>query len=96
MGRLTQSQSCRKLDGYPLSLSGPVNRSLSADGNAWFGAVDLPPGEYRLAVSITSPNLTLEAPVTIAAGAVTEQEIFLPACTTEAIYIPLVLKQAGP
>jgi uncharacterized lipoprotein YddW (UPF0748 family) len=95
-GRLTQVGDCRNLDGYPLNLSGPESRSLTADGSGWFGAVDLPPGEYLLAVSITSPTLTLEVPVTIAAGAVTEQEVSLPACTTEAIYVPVVMKQASP
>jgi hypothetical protein len=94
-GRLTQPTDCRNLDGYPLSLIGPPSRSLFADGSGWFGAVDLPPGEYILSLDVVSPTITLNVPVTIAAGFVAEQEISLPMCTTEAVYIPLVFKHTG-
>jgi uncharacterized lipoprotein YddW (UPF0748 family) len=95
-GRLTQSTDCRNLDGYPLNLTGPQDRPLLSDGSGWFGAVDLPPGEYLLSVNVVSPTTTLQVPVTVAAGAVTEQEILLPVCTTETVFLPLVLKRAGP
>jgi uncharacterized lipoprotein YddW (UPF0748 family) len=95
-GRLTQPTDCRNLDGYPLNLTGPQDRSLVTDGSGWFGAVDLPPGAYLLSVQVVSPTLTLQVPVAIAAGAVTEQEIPLPVCTTETVYLPVILRQTGP
>jgi hypothetical protein len=95
MGRLTQPTNCRNLDGYPLSLTGPLSRLLLADGSGWFGAVDLSPGEYLLSLDVVSPSITLQVPVTITAGAVSELEISLPVCTTEAVYLPVVLKLAG-
>jgi hypothetical protein len=58
--------------------------------------VDLPPGAYLLSVQVVSPTLTLQVPVAIAAGAVTEQEIPLPVCTTETVYLPVILRQTGP
>ena len=94
-GRLTQPTDCRNLDGYLLSLTGPLSRPLLADGSGWFGAVDLSPGEYLLSLDVISPSITLEVPVTIAVGAVSELEVSLPPCTTEVVYLPTVLKLAG-
>ena len=96
MGRLTQFAPCRDLDGYPLSLTGPVDRSVHTDGSAWFGTLDLPPGEYLLAVEVLTPTLTIQVPVAVAAGAVTEQEIRLPFCESTKVYVPLIVKSAGP
>ena len=84
------------LDGYPLRLSGPVERQLLTDGSGWFGAVDLPPGSYQLSVDVLNPNITVQVPVDIAAGDVTEQQIYLPGCASHKTYLPLILKQAGP
>ncbi len=84
------------LDGYPLNLSGPASRQLTTDGSGWFGAVDLQPGTYQLSVTLQSPSMTIQVPVEIAAGAVTERTIFLPGCATHKTYLPLVLKQARP
>jgi hypothetical protein len=84
------------VDGYPLTLSGPTNRQLLTDGNGWFGAVDLPPGRYQLSVDVLNPTMTIQVPVDIAAGAVTERPIYLPGCATHNTYLPLVLKQVGP
>jgi uncharacterized lipoprotein YddW (UPF0748 family) len=95
LGRLSQPLACRNLDGIPLTLSGPSDRLLIADGSGWFGTVDLPPGAYFLSLDIVSPTITLRIPVNITAGSVTEQEILLPVCTTEAVYVPLVFKRAG-
>ncbi|UCC87914.1 MAG: family 10 glycosylhydrolase, partial [Anaerolineales bacterium] len=94
-GRLTQPTDCRTLDGYPLTLTGPLSRPLLADGSGWFGTVDLSPGEYLLSLDVVSPSITLQVPVTIVTGAVSELEISLPTCTTEAVYLPVVLKLAG-
>jgi hypothetical protein len=95
-GRLTQPTDCRTLDGYPVSLTGPQDRSLITDGSGWFGAVDLPPGAYLLSVQVVSPTLTLQMPVTVVAGAVAEADVALPICTTDRLVLPLILKRAGP
>jgi hypothetical protein len=84
------------VDGYPLSLSGPANRQLRTDGNGWFGAVDLPPGRYQLSVNVLNPTTTIQVPVDIIAGAITEWSIYLPGCATHRTYLPLILKQAVP
>jgi hypothetical protein len=84
------------VDGYALTLSGPTNRQLLTDGNGWFGAVDLPPGRYQLSVNVLNPATTIQIPVDITAGAVTERPIYLPGCAAYRAYLPLVLKRAGP
>ncbi|MDB6151013.1 MAG: hypothetical protein JWQ44_2461 [Chthoniobacter sp.] len=48
-----------KFDGTTISLAGPVDRSLLADANGFFGAVDLPVGNYT--ATVTRPGY---APVT--------------------------------
>jgi uncharacterized lipoprotein YddW (UPF0748 family) len=94
MGTLTQAVPCRNLDGYPLSLTGPISRSLPADGSGWFGTIDLVPGEYWLSVEVVTPSITISQPVTIVAALVTEQDIALPPCEFRAVYLPMVMKQA--
>ncbi|MFN2184048.1 MAG: family 10 glycosylhydrolase, partial [Anaerolineae bacterium] len=98
MGSLVQVFPCPGMyvDGYPLSLSGPANRQLRTDGNGWFGAVDLPPGRYQLSVNVLNPTTTIQVPVDIIAGAITERSIYLPGCATHRTYLPLILKQAVP
>ena len=93
-GTLTQVFPCpgMNLDGYPLTLSGPANRQLLTDGSGWFGAVDLPPGSYQLTVDVLNPDLTIQVPVEVAAGVVTERSILLPGCATHRTYLPLVSK----
>ena len=92
MGTLTQTPSCLSLDGYPLTLTGPQTRNLLTDGSGWFGAVDLPPGEYLLSVDVLTPSATISQQVRVVAGAVTEQEVILPPCASWRVYLPLVLK----
>ncbi len=92
MGQLSQPFPCRNLDGYPLSLSGPKDHTLLADGSGWFGVVDLPPGDYLLAVELVTPNLTVQVPVVVVPGSVTEQAVRLPGCTAYFVYLPLVTK----
>lgn len=36
------------LDRAPVQVTGPVTRTLLTDGNGFFGAVDLPPGDYTV------------------------------------------------
>jgi uncharacterized lipoprotein YddW (UPF0748 family) len=92
MGRLSQPVPCRDLDRYPLNLSGPVSRSLFTDSSGWLGTVDLPPGEYLLSVDVVTPTLTLQIPVAVTAGAVTEKNVRLPFCTAHKVHLPQVLK----
>lgn len=63
-------------DGATLLLAGPVNRTLLSDGTGFYGAVDLPPGAYSLAVSL--PGFQSDtASFTVAAGAVTTANLTL-------------------
>jgi len=94
MGTLSQVFPCPGFspDGYPLTLSGPANRQLLTDGNGWFGAVDLPPGSYQISVDLLNPDITVQVPVNITAGAVTERPIRLSGCASHRTYLPLILK----
>jgi hypothetical protein len=65
---------------------------LRADGSGWFGGVDLVPGEYLLSVQLTLPAAVIEVPLSIAAGSVTDQQIALPPCATETVYLPLIVR----
>ncbi len=98
LGTLNQGFPCPgvNLDGYPLTLSGPVERQMLTDGSGWFGAVDLSPGSYQLSVNVPNPNITVQVPVEITAGAVTERSILLPGCAPHRAYLPLILKRDGP
>ncbi len=69
MGILGPALSCRPaLDGQILTLAGPQARTLLADGSGWFGAVDLPPGQYLLTTEIVTPSWVINVPVTVAPG----------------------------
>jgi hypothetical protein len=92
MGQLTQSPPSLALDGYPLILAGPQTRTLTIDGSGWFGTVDLPPGQYVLAADMVTPSMPVELPVTIVAGAVTQQSVVLSAPYRHSVYLPLALK----
>lgn len=91
MGTLTPSLPCRPaLDGHSLALSGPQTRALVADGNGWFGAVDLPPGQYLLSTETVTPSWVINVPVTVSPGAVTEAQVILPDCRRplQRFYLP--------
>jgi hypothetical protein len=83
-------QPCTPADGLRLLLEGPESRGLVADANGWFGAVDLPPGEYTLSVELVSPTLTIRLPVQIAAGVVAQPVVRLPSCAAYIVYVPLL------
>jgi hypothetical protein len=81
------------VDGLRVELSGPQTRTLFADGHGWFGAVDLPPGDYLLTVDVISPTATLESPLTVTAGAVIRKDLVLPSCQPlQTVYLPLIVK----
>ena len=93
LGALSQRPACQELDGIHLQLSGPQVRTLTADANGWFGAVDLPPGDYMLTVGIISPTVTIQAPVAVVAGVVTREDLNLPSCRPfQIVYLPLITK----
>ena len=91
-GKLIQGFPCYDLDGMAVQLSGPAVQTLSADGSGWFGAVDLPPGDYLLSVDVGLPEPRV-VPVTISAGFVARLQVLLPSCAPHALYLPLLLKQ---
>jgi uncharacterized lipoprotein YddW (UPF0748 family) len=92
MGTVTQTPPCLAVDGFALALSGPQTRTLLADGSGWFGAVDLLPGPYLLSAEIPISDVTVDVSVTVLAGTVTEQPIRLPACWSNNVYLPLILR----
>jgi len=92
LGQFIGLQPCTAVDGQSLLLQGPESRSLVADGNGWFGALDLLPGEYTLSVDIASPPLTIQLPVQITAGAVAQPRLHLPSCAPYTIHVPLVFR----
>jgi uncharacterized lipoprotein YddW (UPF0748 family) len=90
LGQISGLQFCTAIDGLPLLLAGPESRSLVADGNGWFGAVDLLPGQYTLSVDVASLAGTARFPVQVAAGAVAQARLHLPSCAPYRVHVPLV------
>ncbi len=96
-GRLFYAPPCRlPLDGYAVTLTGPQTRALLTDGWGWFGAVDLPPGNYLLSAQVPGSGETVRVPVVITAGAIAEQDLFLPLSPCELVYLPVALRSAAP
>jgi uncharacterized lipoprotein YddW (UPF0748 family) len=54
----------KPVDGVAVTLTGTVRRTLTTDGNGFYGFVDLPPAVYRVTV------LTVTLPVTVTPGTV--------------------------
>jgi len=77
-GFVNQVTNAAGWDGATVTLSGPVNKTMITDATGFYGAVDLPPGNY--AVTATFPGLgSNTANIAIAAGMVTTQNLSLPA-----------------
>jgi hypothetical protein len=96
MGVLGPTLPCRPaLDGHSLTLSGPQARALVADASGWFGAVDLPPGQYLLTTEIVTPSWVINIPVTVSPGAVTETQVLLPDCQQplQRFYLPAAFRK---
>jgi uncharacterized lipoprotein YddW (UPF0748 family) len=75
-GIVTRATTGAGIDGAGLALSGAANRALLTDATGFYGAVDLPPGNYTLTASFT--NLEPKTvQVTITAGAVANQDFNL-------------------
>ena len=70
MGTVTLASSGAWADGATVSISGPVNRSMLADGTGFYAFIDLPPGGYSVTVS-NKGYVTASATVNVAIGAVT-------------------------
>ena len=52
MGYLTDSITGAALDGAAASITGAVNRTMTADATGFFGSVDLPVGSYTLNINL--------------------------------------------
>jgi len=92
MGTVAQATPCFSLDGYRLVLTGPQQRALVTDGSGWFGAVDLPPGEYSIVPTLLRNPTPI--PLTVTAGAVSQVPIFLSGCPAVPArdYLPAVVR----
>jgi uncharacterized lipoprotein YddW (UPF0748 family) len=65
------------LDGATVTLTGPTNRVLSTDATGFYGAVDLPAGDYF--VSASSPGFTSRSTnLSVSVGLVTTRDLALP------------------
>lgn len=62
------------------------------DGSGWFGAVDLPPGEYSIVPTLLRNPTPI--PLTVTAGAVSQVPIFLSGCPAVPArdYLPAVVR----
>jgi hypothetical protein len=95
VGSLAPTPPCLpSIDGHSLKLTGPQTRTLQTDGSGWFGAIDLPTGEYLLVAETLSTSETISIPVTVTAGIVTERLDIRPTCPLPSwdLYLPLVLR----
>ncbi|MGI8604130.1 MAG: family 10 glycosylhydrolase [Verrucomicrobiales bacterium] len=52
MGFVREAPGGTDIDGATLTLSGPAGRTLLTDATGFFGAVDLPVGDYTLTISL--------------------------------------------
>lgn len=80
MGYAYAADGSNTLDGAMIAVSSPALRSpfsvLHSDATGFFGAVDLPPGDYMLAASFPGCGAATNA-FTVLAGRVTRQDVLL-------------------
>ena len=70
LGQVRDPGTGEVADGAVVTLRGPVTRTLRTDANGWFGAVDLPPGDYLVSVAPLAGHPARTARVGIDAGPV--------------------------
>jgi uncharacterized lipoprotein YddW (UPF0748 family) len=75
-GIVNRAATAAGIDGAGLALNGAVNRALLTDATGFYGAVDLPPGNYTLTASFTKLE-PKTVQVAITAGAVANQDFNL-------------------
>ncbi|HEX2749699.1 MAG TPA: family 10 glycosylhydrolase [Verrucomicrobiales bacterium] len=75
MGFLTDSEGV-KFDGASVTITGVVTRTVKTDATGFFGAVDLPAGEYTLTVSVPG-YLPVTRTVTVTGALVAETSVVL-------------------
>jgi len=66
------------LDGATLELTGPAQRAMRSDATGFYGAVDLPPGDYRLTAWFQDFAPSTNA-ISITAGKVANSDLILTA-----------------
>ena len=76
MGYVREPRTGATFDGTTLTLSGPTNRTLSTDATGFFGAADLPVGNYLLTLAIPGYR-TLTRSFSVTGATVTEPELSL-------------------
>jgi uncharacterized lipoprotein YddW (UPF0748 family) len=64
------------LDGASLTLTGPTNRALLSDATGFYGAVDLPPGNYSL-TAVQTGFVAFATNLTVTAGTVVTRDFLL-------------------
>jgi hypothetical protein len=73
MGTVLASDTGGVLDGALVTITGLVSRTLLTDATGFFGAVDLPVGEYTLGISV--PGFSpLTRIVTVTGGSVSQPD----------------------
>jgi uncharacterized lipoprotein YddW (UPF0748 family) len=75
-GAVVISTNGAAADGAAIVIAGPVNRALLSDATGFYGAVDLPPGDYTLSVSLAGFQ-TDAAQFKVVAGNVTNVNLTL-------------------
>ncbi|MCX6902230.1 MAG: family 10 glycosylhydrolase [Verrucomicrobia bacterium] len=73
-GFVLDATSTSGCDGATVTLSGPENRTLLSDVSGFYGAVDLPPGNYSLVASMAGFR-SMATNFTIVAGVVTTRDL---------------------
>jgi uncharacterized lipoprotein YddW (UPF0748 family) len=65
-GHIMGTVGGKSLDGLPVVITGPEIRTIKTDGKGWFGAVDLKPGRYKVALA----NTPIVSEIDVTAGEV--------------------------